>query len=39
LTEKFSALDGRELISRNEEMPLRLNGVDLPGLTAHFTVI
>jgi hypothetical protein len=36
LIEKLSAKDASELLLPNEEVPPRLNGVDLPGLTAHF---
>jgi hypothetical protein len=39
LIEQLPAIDIRELLSPNEEMALRLNGVDLPGLTAHFAVV
>jgi hypothetical protein len=39
LIEKLPSMDAQELLSPNEEILLRLNGVDLPGLTAHFTVV
>ena len=39
LIEKLPAMDAQELLSPDEEIPLCLNGIDLPRLTAHFTVV